>query len=326
MKICIFGAGAIGGYLGAMLARAGADPLLIARGPHLEAMRRDGLTLIEEGGDGFSVRPRCTDELHQAETQDYVIVTLKAHTVPGALPALYPLLGPDTAVVTAMNGIPYWYFHGFGGPYRDHRLETVDPGGALWNGLGPERAIGCVVFAAGEVISPGAVRHEAGNTFQLGEPDGADSARCRALSALLIDAGLNAPVRPKIRDDIWLKFWGNMSFNPVSALTHGSLLDIASDPGTHDVVAAMMAEARGVGEALGVSFPLDIDARIEIAAAVGHHKTSMLQDLERGRPMEIDPMVAVVAEMGRLVGRPTPTVDMILALVRQRARLAGCYS
>jgi 2-dehydropantoate 2-reductase len=322
MKICIFGAGAIGGFLGAELARAGVDVSLIARGAHLDAMRRHGLTL-ERDGARHTVHPACTHDAAEVGPQDYVVVALKAHSVPGVVDAMQPLLGPHTALVTAANGIPWWYFHEFDGPLQGHRLDSVDPGGRLWDGIGPERAIGCILYPATEIAAPGVIRHVSGDRFTLGEPDGSRSERVMALSRLLVSAGLRAPVRRRIRDEIWMKLWGNVSFNPISILT-GAMLDaICTNPDSRAVVHAMMVEARAVGEALGARFPLDVEARIEGSAAVGAHKTSMLQDLERGRALEIEPVVGAVAEMGRLVDVGTPTVDTVLALVRARARAAG---
>jgi len=324
VKICVYGAGAIGGYFGARLARCGHDVTLIARGPHLEAMRKNGLRLIS-ADDDFTVHPMCTDEPAEAGPQDYVIVTLKAHSVPAVAERMKPLLGPDTAVVPAVNGVPWWYFHKLEGPWEGTRVETVDPGGAQWTHIGPERVIGCVVYPAAEVVEPGVVRHIALDRVPLGELDGTRSERALALSKALIEAGVKAPVRPRIRDDVWIKLWGNCAFNPVSVLTGGTLGEIAHDPATRAVARAMMVEARAIGEKLGARFPIDVERRIDGAAEVGDHKTSTLQDFERGRPMEIDALVAAVAELGRLVDIPTPTIDMIYALVRQRARTAGCY-
>ena len=322
MKICIYGAGAIGGYVGAMLSRAGADVSLIARGPHLAAIRENGLRL-KSAEDDFTVHPRATDDPSELGPQDYVLLTLKAHGVRAVADAMQPLLGPDTTVVTAQNGIPWWYFYKHGGPLDGRRLESVDPGGRLWELIPPERCLGCVVYPSAEIEAPGRVRHGYGNRFMLGEPDGSKSERAQALSKLLNGSGLKAPVRPKIRDDIWVKLWGNLSFNPVSALTGGTLAEIAHDPGTHALVAGRKTEAEAVGEALGVKFGVDVETRIGWAADLGAHKTSMLQDLERGRPMEIEALVGVVSELGRLAERPTPLIDAVLALVRQRARLAG---
>ena len=324
MKIAIFGAGAMGGYLGALLHRAGEEVTLIARGPHLAAMRQHGLTL-RLGGEEIVTQPRCTDDPTEIGPQDCVIITLKAHSVPAVVNRLLPLLGPDTPVVTAMNGVPWWYFYRLPGPYQDRRLDRLDPGGRQWREIGPQRAIGCVLWQSCALVAPGVVQHIHGNRMAIGEPTGERSARCLALSAALTRAGLKAPVRPRIRDEIWLKLWGNLSFNPISALTHATLETIARDPGSRAVVRAMMTEAQAVGEALGVQFALDLDARIKVAEEVGAHRTSMLQDLEQGRPMEIEALVGVVTELGRLVGLPTPTIDLIYALVVQRAREAGCY-
>ncbi len=323
MKICIYGAGAIGGYLGVQLALAGVDVTLIARGPHLEAMRAKGLKLLIDGEERVA-HPFCTADPSEAGPQDYVIVTLKAHSTPAVVKPMQPLLGPKTAVVTAVNGVPWWYFYALEGPWRDHRLETVDPGGAQWSGIGPERAIGCVVYPATEVVEPGVIQHLDGNRFTLGEPSGEKTARVKALASAFISAGLRAPVR-RIRDEIWVKLWGNLSFNPISALTLETLDTVATDVGTRAVAKAMMLEAKAIGDELGVRFPVDVERRIDGAAAVGAHRTSMLQDLERGRPMEIDALVSSVQEMGQLVGVPTPTIDVVLALVQQRARVAGAY-
>ncbi len=324
MRICIFGAGAIGGYMGAKLAQAGADVSLVARGPHLAALQARGLTLIEEG-ESRTVPVRATDDPRSLGPQDYVILTLKAHSVPPVVGSILPLLGPDSTLVSGVNGVPWWYFHKLGGPLEGTRLATVDPGDVQWNGFGPDRVLGCVVYPAAEVVSPGVVRHVEGNRFSLGEPGGEKSARAMALAQVLGAAGLKAPVRPRLRDEIWVKLWGNLSFNPISALTLATLDVLCTDPGTRAVARAMMVEAQVIAEALGVTFPIDVDRRIDGGAAVGAHRTSMLQDLEAGRPMEIDALVASVAELGRLTGTPTPSIDAVLALVRLRARTAGLY-
>jgi 2-dehydropantoate 2-reductase len=324
MKICIYGAGAIGGYLGVQLARSGEDVTLIARGPHLEAMQQNGVRLLIDGEERVE-HPRCTSDPAEAGEQDYVIVTLKAHSAPKIVDAMQPLLGPETAVVSAVNGVPWWYFHKLEGPWEGTRVESVDPGGVQWDGIGPERAIGCVVYPATEVVEPGVIRHLDGNRFSLGEPSGEKTERVLALAQALIRAELRAPVR-RIRDELWVKLWGNLSFNPISALTGETLDVVATDPGTRAVSKAMMLEAQAIGERLGVRFPVDVEKRINGAAAVGAHRTSMLQDLERGRPMEIDALVTAVQELGRLVDAPTPTIDVVLALVQQRGRVAGAYA
>ncbi|MBP2314704.1 2-dehydropantoate 2-reductase [Azospirillum soli] len=325
MKICIFGSGAIGAFMGVRLHQAGAEVSLVARGAHLAAMRERGVRLLAQDEDTV-VRPRCTDNAAELGPQDYVIIALKAHSVPAAVPSIQPLLGPDTAVVTAVNGIPYWYFHKTGGAFEGRRLETIDPGGAQWDGFGPERAIGCVVYPATEVVEPGVIQHIYGDKFPLGEPDGSTSARVSALSEAMAAGGLRAPVLERIRDEIWLKLWGNLCFNPISALTHATLEVICADPGTRAVAKAMMLEAQAIAERIGVRFRVDVERRINGAGAVGAHKTSMLQDLERGRPMEIDALLSVVQEMGRLVGVATPSIDVVLALVRQRGEVAGLYT
>lgn len=328
MKVCIVGAGAIGGYFGFALAAAGVDVGLIARGAHLEAMRARGVRVRDGDGPERRAAVTVTDDPAAFGPQDVVIVTLKAHSVPALCPRLRPLLGPETAVVTASNGIPWWYFHALGGPHEGRRIESIDPGGAQWETIGPARAIGCVVHTAAEIVEPGVVAvspHPGRNRLPLGEPDGTRSARVTALSKAFIGAGFKAPVRTDIRSDIWVKLWGNLAFNPVSALTGATLEDIARDPGTRAVVETMMREGQAVGEALGARFAIDVERRIRGAEQVGAHRTSMLQDLERGRPMEIDALVGVVAELGRLVGVPTPTIDTVYRLVRRRAVEAGCY-
>ncbi|MEL7466069.1 MAG: 2-dehydropantoate 2-reductase [Pseudomonadota bacterium] len=324
MKICIFGAGAIGGYMGAKLAEAGADVSLVARGPHLTAMQAKGLTLIEESGTSTH-KVTASDKAADLGPQDYVIVTLKAHSVPPVVEKMRPLIGRDTTIVSGVNGVPWWYFHKHGGDLEGTRLASVDPGDAQWNGFGPDRVLGCVVYPAAEVSEPGVVKHIEGNRFSLGEPDGSKSDRAVALSKALMAAGLKAPVRPRLRDEIWVKLWGNLSFNPISALTHATLDVLCTSDDTRPIARAMMVEAQEIAEKLGVKFPIDVDRRIDGGAAVGAHRTSMLQDLDAGRPMEIDALVASVQELGRLTETPTPTVDTVLGLVRLRARSAGLY-
>jgi 2-dehydropantoate 2-reductase len=325
MKICIFGAGAIGGYMAVKLVQAGVDVSIVARGPHLAAIQSRGLTLIEEGADPVTVPVRASANAADLGVQDYVIVTLKAHSVPPVVGAMQPLIGPDTTIVSGVNGVPWWYFHKIGGPLEGTRLRSVDPGDVQWNGFGPDRVLGCVVYPAAEVSERGVIRHIEGNRFSLGEPDGSKSDRATALSQVLQSAGLKAPVRPRLRDELWVKLWGNLSFNPISALTHATLDVLCTDPGTRDVARRMMIEAQAVAEKLGVTFPIDVDRRIEGGAAVGAHRTSMLQDLDAGRPMEIDALVASVQELGRITETPTPTIDTVLALVALRGRVAGLY-
>lgn len=325
MKICIFGAGAIGGYMGAKLASAGADVSLVARGPHLAAMQSKGLTLIEEGADPITVPVTASDDPAALGQQDYVIITLKAHSVPGVVPHIQPLLGETSTIVSGVNGVPWWYFHKFGGDLEGTRVASVDPGDAQWDGFGPDRVLGCVVYPAAEVVEPGVVKHIEGNRFSLGEPDGSKSDRAMALSKALGAAGLRAPVRPRLRDEIWVKLWGNLSFNPISALTHATLDVLCTDEGTRAVARGMMVEAQEIAEKLGVKFPIDVDRRIDGGAAVGAHRTSMWQDLDMGRPMEIDALVSAVQEMGRLTDTPTPTLDTVAALIKLRGKVAGLY-
>ncbi len=325
MRICIFGAGAIGGYMGAKLAQAGAEVSLVARGPHLAAMQAQGLTLIEHGQE-TTLPVAASDDPARLGPQDYVVVTLKAHSVPAVVGRMQPLIGPETTLVSGVNGVPWWYFHKIGGALDGTRLDSVDPGGVQWDGFGPDRVLGCVVYPAAEVSEPGVVRHIEGNRFSLGEPDGSKSARALRLSEALAKAGLKAPVRPRLRDEIWVKLWGNLSFNPISALTHATLDVLCTDPDTRAVARAMMREAQEIAEKLGVTFPIDVERRIDGGAAVGAHRTSMLQDLEAGRPMEINALVGSVQELGRITDTPTPTIDTVLGLIRLRARVAGLYA
>jgi 2-dehydropantoate 2-reductase len=325
MKVAIFGAGAIGSLLGVKLARAGVNVVFIARGAHLAAMQSRGVTLVS-GGERIVVHPRCTADPAAAGIADYVLVTLKAHSLPGAAPQIARMMAPESALVTAVNGVPYWYFYGFDGPWRDRRIESVDPGGVVWETLPPAQTIGAVVYPAAEVVEPGVIAHTYGDRFSLGEPDGSRSERVERLSKVLIGAGLKAPVRPRIRDEIWVKLWGNLAFNPLSALTLATLDRLTGWPDLRALARTMMLEAQGVAEALGVRFAIDVDKRIAGAAEVGEHKTSMLQDLERGRPMEIDALLGAVVELGGVVGRPMPICEAVLALVRERARQAGCYT
>ena len=325
MKICIFGAGAIGGLMAAKLAAKGeAEVTVIARGPHLAAMQAKGLTLISEG-ETTTVPVRAVASAEEAGPQDYVVITLKAHSLAGAGRQMQPLIGPQTAIVSAINGIPWWYFHKLAGPFEGRRVESVDPGGAVSALLPPERAIGCIVYPAAEVPEPGVIEHTYGDRFTLGEPDGSRSERASALSAALVAAGFKAPVRPKIRDELWVKLWGNLAFNPLSALTTATLDVITGEPELRAVCRQMMLEGQAVAEKLGVRFAIDVDKRIAGGAEVGAHKTSMLQDLERGRPMEVDALLGSVVELAEMVGEAAPTCRTVLALLRARARLAGCY-
>lgn len=324
MKICIFGAGAIGGYLGAKLAAHGTDVSLVARGPHLEAMRTNGLRLIEETGE-TNVSVTASSDPQDLGEQDYLLITLKAHSVPPMVEKMAPLIGKHTTILSCVNGVPWWYFYKFGGDLEGTQLESVDPAGAQWNGFGPEKVLGCVVYPAAEVVEPGVIKHIEGNRFSLGEPDGQKSDRIVNLSRIFTEAGLKAPVRPRIRDEIWVKLWGNLSFNPISALTHATLDILCTDPSTRTVARNMMLEAQEIAEKLGVKFPIDVDRRIEGGAAVGAHRTSMWQDLDMVRPMEIDALVGSVKELGRITNTPTPTIDTVLGLIQMRGKMAGIY-
>lgn len=273
MKICIFGAGAIGGYMGAKLAQAGAEVSLVARGPHLAAIKDKGLTLAEADRDPVTVKINASENPADLGPQDYVIVTLKAHSVPAVVPKMQPLIGRNTTIVSGVNGVPWWYFHKIGTDLEGTRLESVDPDNTQWDGFGPDRVLGCVVYPAAEVSKPGTIKHIEGNRFSLGEPDGSKSERAVALSQALSAAGLKAPVRPRLRDEIWVKLWGNLSFNPISALTQAPLDVLCTDSGTRAVVKGMMLEAQEIAEKLGVKFPIDVERRIDGGAAVGSHRT-----------------------------------------------------
>ena len=319
-SICVFGAGAIGGYLAAKLEAAGTKVSLVARGPHLAAVQQGGLVL-QSGGERIVTRPNAVAHGDAIGPQDYLLITLKAHSLEPALPQLAPLIGPGTTIVSAVNGVPWWYTYRLPAPFADRRITAIDPDGALCAALPPAQCLGCIVYPAATVPTPGVVDHTYGDRFSLGEPSGERSERASTLSALMIAAGLKAPVRPRIRDELWVKLWGNMAFNPISALTTATLDVITSDPGSREVARAMMLEGQAVAEALGTRFTLDVDKRIEGAAEVGRHKTSMLQDLELGRPLEIEAILGAVVEMAGWVDLPTPISRAMLALVRQRAAM-----
>lgn len=320
MKVCVCGAGAIGGHIAGHLARTDAEVSVIARGPHLDAMRRNGLRIVKPGED-FTVKVRATDDAAELGPQDYVFITLKSHQVSGALDALKPLLGDHTAVVPPTTGIPYWYFHGHPGPHRDRRLERLDPGGRQWAVLGPERAIGCVFWTGAEVVEPGVIRQDgAASGYPIGEPDGSESERIVRLSRAMYEGGLKAPVRRAIRGDLWIKMINSMCWNPVAALCDATNGEIAQAPDVVDVVRRMMREAESVAEALGVEIPVPMEKRVAITLGAVHHKMSMLQDLERGRPIELDVLADSILTMRELAGLETPTIDAVLSLVRLRAR------
>lgn len=317
MRICIVGAGAIGGYLGARLALAGEEVTLIARGPHLATIRERGLTLRSADGADEVARPAlATDDMAAAGMQDVVVVAVKAHQLASVVGPMRALYGPDTSVITAQNGIPWWYFLKHGGPYEGRRIESVDPDGVIAAQIELDRVIGCVVYPAAEIEAPGIVRHVEGNRFTLGELDGARTARIQAIAGAFVRAGLKAPVRPRIRNEIWVKLWGNLAFNPISALTGATVAAILREPLTRELVRSMMAEAQEVGERLGVEFGISIEQRMRGAEDIGEHKTSMLQDIEAGRATEVDALVGAVAELGRLVGVGTPRIDAVYACVK----------
>ncbi|MGH6854046.1 MAG: 2-dehydropantoate 2-reductase [Aestuariivirga sp.] len=320
-KICIFGAGAIGGYIAARLAhKREADVSLVARGAHLAAILANGLTL-KQGSETFTVRPRATAEPAGLGPQDFIILGLKAHAVTGTIDALQPLIGKNTAILCAQNGLPWWYFYRHGGPYGNRRLESVDPGGLIWSRLGPERALGCVVWQAAEVESPGVIIHLSGNRMPIGEPSGERTPRAVDLARLLVAAGIKSPVRNNIRNEIWFKLWQNLSFNPVSILTNGTLDALVADPGTRRVIRDMMDEARMVGEALGVTFAIDTEARMDMVAKAGPHRTSMLQDVEAGRPTELEALLGSVIELASMTGISTPGLKLVYDLAKFRGTI-----
>jgi 2-dehydropantoate 2-reductase len=314
MRIAVLGAGAIGAYVGAALARGGADVHLIARGAQLDALRRDGVKVLSPRGD-FAARPPATDDPREIGPVDAVFLGLKAYSYATAGPLLEPLLGPDTTVVAAQNGVPWWYFHALPGPYRGRRIEAVDPGGAVSAVMAPERAIGCVVYCSTELDAPGVVRHVEGTRFSIGEPDGAISPRCEAFSEAMVAGGLKCPVTPDIRGELWIKLMGNVALNPLSVLTGATLGELCTYPSTRTLVRAMMEEALAVAGALGSHPEIDVERRLEGARKVGDHKTSMLQDYEAGKPLELAAISTAVIELGSLVGVEIPRLQAVHAAV-----------
>jgi 2-dehydropantoate 2-reductase len=330
MKIAIVGAGAIGGYLGAKLALAGEEVTFIARNKNLAAINAHGFRLqLEDGTEQHTTNVRAVQNMADAGVQDAVLLTLKAHQVKDVLPDLRALLGPDTMVVTMINGVPWWYFQQLPGAYEGRQLESVDPGGFIAQHIEPERIIGSVVYPAAELVEPGVVKVIEGNRFTLGEPNGTRSPRIEALSQAMMKAGFKSPISKDIRTEIWVKLWGNLCFNPISALTHATLQDICRFPASRELAANMMREGQAVAEALGVSFKITLDQRMAGAEAVGAHKTSMLQDVEHGRALELDALVGSVIELGRIAEVATPTISAVYAttsllsatLAAQRGRL-----
>jgi 2-dehydropantoate 2-reductase len=320
MKIAIVGAGAIGGYVGAKLSLAGEDVTFIVRGANLDAISRNGMKLILEDGSEHIARAKATDNYRLAGRQDLVILALKAHQLESIADQLHHLLGPETAIVTMQNGIPYWYFHKNGGALEGSILKTVDPTGEISEKIPASRVIGCVVYPASELIAPGVVRHFEGERFPLGELDGSHSERVTRISECFVKAGFKAPVLDDIRSEIWLKLWGNLSFNPISALTHSTLVDICQFPLSRALAAALMTEAQAIAHKLGITFRVPLDKRIAGAEKIGKHKTSMLKDVEAGRALEIDALVGSVIELARLTHTPTPHLDTVYALVKLLAK------
>jgi 2-dehydropantoate 2-reductase len=326
MKFCVYGAGAIGGLLAVELATAGHDVCVVARGAHLRAIQEHGLKLLIDGREKVAAVAASADP-QIFGPQDFVLCTLKAHQAHESARRFAPLFGPETAVMTATNGIPWWYFYKSGGRFEGHRLASVDADGQQWDRIQPHRVIGCVIEPACEVVAPGVIVHHAFKQFTIGEPDGARSDRVLALSRALVEAGFDAPVRDNIRWNIWLKLWGNVCFNPISALTGATLDRMTGEPALLALCKKMMLETKAVNEALGIEIPMEMmERRLAAAGSIGRHKMSMLQDLERGRSLEIDALVSVVQELGRLTGVPTPMIDAILALVQERGRTAGQYT
>ena len=321
MKYAIVGAGAIGGYLGAKLSLAGEDVTFIARNKNLDAINARGFRLVlPDGSEQHAGDVRAVQDMAEAEPQDVVLLTTKAHQVRDLLPGLRALFGPETIVVTMINGLPWWYFHKLGGPYDGRALSSVDPDGALAAGIETERIIGSIVYPAAELVEPGVVKVIEGNRFSLGELNGARTPRVEALAKSMMAAGFKSPVSRDIRSEIWVKLWGNLSFNPISALTHATLEDICGFPQSRELAARMMTEAKAVGEKLGVEFKISLEQRIAGAESVGAHKTSMLVDVEHGRTLELQALVGSVVELGRITGTPTPTIDAIYAVTALLAK------
>jgi 2-dehydropantoate 2-reductase len=325
MRICVVGAGAIGGLIAVRLSELGEDVTAIARGAHLAAVRDHGMKLLMDGVEHVA-RVRATDRLADAGPQDLVVLALKAHQLAPVAPDVRALLGPETVLVTAQNGIPWWYFVGHGGPYEGTRLESVDPGGTIAAHLDATRVIGSIIYPASEIVAPGVIRHIEGNRISFGELDGKETDRVRRLVELFRRAGFKTRAASDLRSEIWLKLWGNLTFNPVSALTHATLVDLCRFPPSRALAASMMREAQEIAEKLGVSFPVSIEKRIAGAESVGAHKTSMLQDVESGKPLEIEALLGSVIELGAITGTPTPHLDAVYAcasLLAKTLRDAG---
>jgi 2-dehydropantoate 2-reductase len=315
MKFAVVGAGAIGAYAGAALARGGADVTLIARGPHLAAMASGGVRVLSPRGD-FTAHPRATGELSAVSDAEVVIVALKAYSLPGIAPQLGKLLAPGAAVIWAQNGIPWWYFQSLPDPVGGPVLESVDPGGVITSSIAAEHNVGCVTFCATEIAEPGVIRHIEGTRFTIGEPDGSKSERCGEISAAFSAGGLRAPVEARLRDQIWLKLVGNVAFNPVTALTRATLAELGTLPEMRELLVAIFAECAAVAGRLGISFPVSLERRLEAGLAVGDHKTSMLQDLEAGKQLELDCMTGAVVELAGRFGIDVPHVKTVHACAK----------
>ena len=315
MKFAIVGAGAIGAFVGAMLARAGEDVTLIARGAHLRAMQAHGVRVRGEVGD-FQINAKATDDPQTVGEVNAVILTLKTHSVPAMVADLRPMLGPNTSVLTAQNGFPWWYFYRHGGEWEGTHLESIDPGGVISEHIAPSRVIGCVVYPSTEIVEPGVVRHMEGTRFAIGEPDGSKSERCRRIADSFINAGLRCPVRSNIRHDIWVKLMGNVAYNPISALTRATLIEIVQCPETRALAAAIMTEVDAVARKLGIDMGVSVDQRLEGAEKVGEHKTSMLQDIEAGKPTELEAIVGAIIELGEKLGVELPNTKSVYACVK----------
>ena len=315
MKICVVGAGAIGGYMAVRIAQAGHDVSVIARGPHLAAIRAHGLKLIEADQELVATNLTATDNIRELGPQDVVLLALKAHQIEAVVEDLSVLLGPKTALVTLQNGIPWWYFQKLDSPFADRIVKTVDPSGVLFNEIDPDRLIGCIAYPAATIAEPGVIQHVEGNRFPIGELDGSESERVNQVSGLFTEAGFKSRVLTDIRSEIWLKLWGNLTFNPISAVTHATLVDICQFPLTRALAAAMMTEAQTIGERLGAGFRVPMERRIAGAESVGKHKTSMLQDVEVGKPLEIDGMLGVVVELAEITEVDVPTLRALYACV-----------
>ncbi|MGB3439769.1 MAG: 2-dehydropantoate 2-reductase [Actinophytocola sp.] len=313
MKVAVLGAGAIGAYVGAALHRAGVEVHLIARGPHLQKIRESGVRVVSPRGD-FEARPNATDDPAEVGPVDHVFLGLKANRYADAGPMIKPLLHDETTIIAAQNGIPWWYFHGIDTKYRGHRIDSVDPGGAVSAALPVDRAIGCVVYAATEIASPGVIKHLEGTRFSIGEPTGEISSRCTDFSQAMIAGGLKCPVEPDLRKDIWLKLMGNIAFNPISALTRATMKSICTHHDTREVVIRMMRETLDVAARLGTYPEISIERRMAGAERTGEHKTSTLQDLEKGKPMELDVILKAVVELADLTTAEAPTLRIVSAL------------